>query len=41
MNKVQKYVFSKILDDPGWENSTVLRGSVETEVMCAEGTTGT
>ena len=32
MNKVQKYVFSKTLDDPGWENSTVLRGSVETEV---------
>jgi dihydrofolate reductase len=32
MNSVQKYVFSRTLDDPGWEKSTVLRGSVETEV---------
>lgn len=32
MNSVQKYVFSATLEDPGWENSTVLQGSVETAV---------
>ena len=28
LNAVAKYVVSRSLDDPGWENSTVLRGPV-------------
>lgn len=32
LNKVQKYVFSSSMHDPGWENSTVVRGPVEETV---------
>jgi dihydrofolate reductase len=32
LNAVSKYVVSSTLDDPGWENSTVLRGAVVDEV---------
>ena len=32
LNAVKKYVVSSTLDDPGWENSTVLRGPVIDEV---------
>lgn len=30
---MDKYVVSSTLDDPGWENSTVLRGPVAEEVQ--------
>jgi dihydrofolate reductase len=33
LNAVNKYVVSSTLDDPGWENSTVLRGPVIGEVQ--------
>ena len=33
LNAVNKYVVSSTLDDPGWENSTVLRGAVIGEVL--------
>ncbi len=33
LNAVDKYVFSSTMDDPGWENSTVLGGSVVDEVQ--------
>jgi dihydrofolate reductase len=33
LNAVNKYVVSSTLDDPGWENSTVLRGPVIDEVL--------
>ena len=33
LNAVDKYVVSSTLDDPGWENSTVLRGPVVDEVQ--------
>lgn len=33
LNAVNKYVVSSTLDDPGWENSTVLRGAVIDEVL--------
>ena len=32
LNRVSKYVVSTTMDDPGWENSTVLRGPVSEEV---------
>lgn len=32
LNAVDKYVVSSTMDDPGWENSTVLRGPVVDEV---------
>lgn len=32
LNAVDKYVVSSTLDDPGWENSTVLRGPIADEV---------
>ncbi len=32
MNGVPKYVVSSTLEDPGWNNSTVLKGDVVTEV---------
>ena len=32
LNAVDKYVVSSTMDDPGWENSTVLRGPVADEV---------
>lgn len=33
LNAVDKFVVSSTLDDPGWENSTVLRGPVVDEVQ--------
>ena len=33
LNAVAKYVVSRSLDDPGWENSTVLRGPVAEDVQ--------
>jgi dihydrofolate reductase len=33
LNAVDKYVVSSTLDDPGWENSTVLHGPVVDEVQ--------
>lgn len=33
LNAVDKYVVSQTLDDPGWQNSTVLRGPLVTEVQ--------
>jgi dihydrofolate reductase len=33
LNAVDKYVVSSTLDDPGWANSTVLRGPVADEVQ--------
>ena len=33
LNAVAKYVVSSTLDDPGWENTTVLRGPVVDEVQ--------
>ncbi len=32
LNQVQKYVVSSTMTDPGWENTTVLRGSVAENV---------
>jgi dihydrofolate reductase len=32
LNRVQKFVFSSTLDDPGWENTTLLRGDPASEV---------
>ena len=32
LNSMPKYVVSSTLDDPGWSNSTVLKGDVVTEV---------
>ncbi len=32
LNQVQKYVVSSTMIDPGWENTTVLRGSIADEV---------
>lgn len=33
LNQVQKYVFSATMGDPGWQNTTVLRGPVDKEVQ--------
>jgi dihydrofolate reductase len=33
LNKVPKYVVSSSLDDPEWENTTVVRGKLEEEVQ--------
>jgi dihydrofolate reductase len=40
LNAVHKYVVSSTLDDPGWENSTVLRGPVVDEVQKLKGAPG-
>jgi dihydrofolate reductase len=32
LNRVSKYVLSSTLDDPGWENTTVLHGELAEEV---------
>ena len=40
LNAVDKYVVSSTLDDPGWENSTVLRGPVVEEVQALKDASG-
>jgi dihydrofolate reductase len=40
LNGVDKYVVSSTLDDPGWENSTVLRGPVVEEVQALKEASG-
>jgi len=40
LNQVTKYVLSSTLDDPGWENSVVLRGDVLDEVRGLKATPG-
>jgi dihydrofolate reductase len=40
LNAVQKYVVSSTLDDPGWENSTVLRGPLVEEVQALKDAPG-
>jgi dihydrofolate reductase len=40
LNAVNKYVVSSTLDDPGWENSTVLRGPVVDEVQALKESPG-
>jgi dihydrofolate reductase len=37
LNAVNKYVVSSTLDDPAWENSTVLRGDLVDEVKALKG----
>lgn len=32
LNRVRKYVISSTLEDPGWQNTTVLRGPLESDV---------
>jgi dihydrofolate reductase len=40
LNQVSKYVVSSTLDDPGWENTTVLRGDVLDEVRALKAMPG-
>lgn len=40
LNAVDKYVVSSTLEEPGWENSTVLRGPVVEEVRALKGHPG-
>ena len=40
LNRVSKYVVSSTLDDPGWENTTVLRGDVLDEVRALKALPG-
>jgi dihydrofolate reductase len=40
LNAVDKYVVSSTLDNPGWENSTVLRGPVVDEVRTLKAAPG-
>ena len=40
LNAVDKYVVSSTLEDPGWENSTVLSGPVVDEVQALKETPG-
>ena len=40
LNQVSKYVMSSTLDDPGWENTTVLRGDVLDEVRALKAMPG-
>ncbi len=40
MNSVRKYVFSSTIDDPGWENTTVLRGPVRDEIRALKAQPG-
>ena len=40
LNQVSKYVISSTLDDPGWENTTVLRGEVLDEVRALKAMPG-
>jgi dihydrofolate reductase len=40
LNQVTKYVVSSTLDEPGWENTTVLRGDVLDEVRALKALPG-
>ncbi len=40
LDDVRKYVVSSTLDDPGWANSTVLRGDLGEEVRALKSTAG-
>jgi dihydrofolate reductase len=40
LNSVSKYVVSSTMDDPGWENSTVLSGPLAGEVRALKETPG-
>jgi dihydrofolate reductase len=40
LNEVSKYVVSSILQNPEWENTTVLQGSLEDEVRALKATPG-
>jgi len=40
LNQVAKYVVSSTLDEPGWENTTVLRGDVLDEVRALKALPG-
>lgn len=40
LNRVHKYVVSRTLRDPGWQNSTVLRGDLVTEVAALKALPG-
>lgn len=40
LNQVTKYVVSSTLDEPGWENTTVLRGDVLEEVRALKAMPG-
>jgi dihydrofolate reductase len=40
LNRVTKYVVSSTLDEPGWENTTVLRGDVLDEVRALKALPG-
>jgi len=40
LNRVDKYVVSSTLDDPGWENTTVLRGPLLGEVRALKDAPG-
>ena len=40
LNHVQKYVVSSTMQDPAWENSTVLSGSLEDEVRALKAAPG-
>lgn len=40
LNAVSKYVVSSTLDDPGWDNTTVLRGPASDEVLALKAQPG-
>jgi len=40
LNRVEKYVVSSTLTEPGWEHSTILRGDVADEVAALKAQTG-
>jgi dihydrofolate reductase len=37
LNQVRKYVYSRTLDQPGWENTTILRGDLALEICALKG----
>jgi dihydrofolate reductase len=41
LNNVSKYVVSSSLDDPRWENTTVLRGALKDEIVTLKSKPGT
>lgn len=40
LNRVRKYVFSRTLEEPGWENTTVLSGELAGEVRALKAPPG-